>query len=213
MQVRGGREWVAVGTEKFFYLFIDTSAQYQQYGSSVMHAHYAGDMVSLKPGDMHHYVVSYKGSDEEMSSTIGYSLKGNYSWSNSPTSDTATSCFIGRNASANPGSIRAALMADGQYTTGAFGNSLQFPPYPYPLNNGLLYSPIVVFEASYVPRGYLPGLYAPIHRRPFPEMTVVSDVGGLPAGTQLLAKGYILDTTTYSDSYIGQVLIDIANEW
>ncbi len=208
-----GREWVAVGTEKFFYLFIDTSAQYQRYGGQAMHPHYAGDMVSLKPGDRHHYVVSYKGSDQEMSSTIGYSLKGNYSWSNSPTADSATSCFIGRNASANPGSIRAALMADGQYTSGSFGNSTQFPPYPYPLNSGLLYSPVVVFEASYVPRGYLPGLYAPIHRCPFPDMTVVSDIGGLPSGTQLLAKGYILDTTAYSDSYIGQVLIDIANEW
>lgn len=208
-----GRAWVAVGNERFFYLFIDTSGQFQQYGSSVMHPHYAGDIVSLKAGDMHNFVVSYKGSDAEMSSTMGYALRGQNGWGVSSTTDSTTSCFIGRNATANPGAIRCGVSADGHYSSGSFGSSNQYPPYPYPLNNGLLYSPVVVFENSYVPRGYLPGLYAPIHRRPFPELTVVSDIGGLPAGTELLAKGYITDTTSYVETYLGQVLIDVANEW
>ncbi|MGH8039174.1 MAG: hypothetical protein ACREPD_15650 [Stenotrophomonas sp.] len=208
-----GRAWVAVGNERFFYLFIDTSGQFAQNGGGAMHPHYAGDITSLKPGDRHHYVVSYKGSDTEMSSSIGYSLKGQSSWSISNTSDTGTACFIGRNTAAVPGAVRCAVSADGMYNAGSFGNATIYPPYPYAANNGLLYAPIVVFEGSYLPRGFLPGLYAPIHRRPFPEMTVVSDIGGLPAGTQLLAKGYIVDTTGYSDSYHGQVLIDIANAW
>ncbi|MGV6489015.1 hypothetical protein [Stenotrophomonas bentonitica] len=207
------RSWVAVGNERFFYLFVDTSGQFAQYGGGAMHPHYAGDITSLKPGDKHHYVVSYKGSDNELSSSIGYGLKGQSGWSNSFTSDTSTSCFIGRNSAAVPGAARCGLSADGMYSSGSFGSSSQYPPYPYAANNGLLYAPVVVFEGPYAPRGFLPGLYAPVHRRPFPEMTVVSDVGGLPAGTQLLAKGYIIDTTGYSESYHGQVLIDIANAW
>ncbi|WP_260477096.1 hypothetical protein [Stenotrophomonas sp. 278] len=42
---------------------------------------------------------------------------------------------------------------------------------------------------------------------------MVSDIDGLPARTQLLAKGYITDTTSYVETYLGQVLIDVANEW
>lgn len=208
-----GRHWIAVGTEKFFYLFVDTGNQYAAYGSAAMHPHYAGDIASLKPGDRHQYVVSYKGSDTEGSSAIGYSLRGASGWGSSPSSDSATCCFIGRNMSGVPGSLRAFVTASGQQGTAAFGGNAQYPPYPYAANSGLLYAAVEVHEGAFQPRGFLPGLYAPLHRRPFPEMTMISDVGGLPSGVQLLAKGYMLDSTGYNDGYAGQVLIDLTSGW
>ncbi|MNV13103.1 hypothetical protein D3C71_1037310 [compost metagenome] len=64
------------------------------------------------------------------------------------------------------------------------------------------------------PRGFLPGAFAPIHRRPFPEMTIVTDVDGLPVGTQLLAKCVTVDSSGgFNETYTGQILIDITNAW
>lgn len=209
----GARQWFAVGTEKIFYLFIDTGDQFGTFGSQAMHPHYAGDMSSLKPGDRHNFVLSYKGSDGEGSSAIGYSLRIYPGWGNTPSGDSSTCCFIGRNMTAMPGSVPAYITTTAQPSGGAMGSSTALPSYPYTANSGLLYAAVEVLEGPYKPRGFLPGLFAPLHRKPFPEMTSVSDVGGLPVGTKLLAKGYVLDTTGYSDSYAGQVLIDMSNEW
>lgn len=208
-----GRAWVAVGNEKFFYLFIDTSNAFSSVGSAAMHPHYAGDITSLKPGDRHNFVVSYKGSDTEGSNNIGYCLRAVSTINSSPTSDTTTYLFLARNYQAVPGSMRASLYFDGQTLTRGIGTDTNMPPYPYPVNNGLLYAPVVILEAQMTPRGYLPGLYAPLHLRPFPEMALLRDVAGFPSGTELLAKSFQADQMTYNQSYCGQVLIDISSEW
>ncbi len=207
-----GRAWVAVGNEKFFYLFIDAANEFNRYAGAGMYAYYAGDINSFKPGDRHNFAVSYKGSDEELSSVTGYALRGG-GWTQSPTDDFSTACFLGRNAAGTLGARRAFLAADGQIAIGAFGSNAALPPYPYPVNGGLMYSAVTVFEGYVTPRGNLPGLYSPIHRRPFPEQSIIADIEGMPAGTQWMAKGYMLDSLSYYEAYAGQVLIDITSEW
>ncbi|HDS1531111.1 TPA: hypothetical protein QEK88_000939 [Stenotrophomonas maltophilia] len=209
------RHWIAIGTERFFYLFVDTGGNYGTQGYAGTHGHYAGDITSMKPGDRHHFTVSYKGSDSEGSSSIGYGFKAR-PWNDFGSADTQTSAFVGRSMSGVPGSVRAYVSASAATTSGvALGSQSNYPTYPYAGNGGLLYSPIDVLENGMQPRGFLPGAFAPIHRRPFPEMTVVTDVDGLPVGTQLLAKCVTVDSLAggFSETYTGQILIDITNAW
>ena len=208
-----GRAWVAVGNEKFFYLFIDTYNAFSSYGAASVHPHYAGDISSLKPGDRHNFVVSYKGSDTEASNSISNGLRSVSTMNSTPSSDSTTFCFLARNAQGVPGSLRCNLYSDGQTLTRGFGMDNNFPPYPYPVNNGLLYAPVVLLEAAMMPRGFMPGLYAPLHRRPFPDMSVLRDVAGFAPGTELLAKMYQSEQMAPNESYLGQVLIDISSEW
>jgi len=207
------RHWLAIGTEKFFYLFIDTNNEFQQRGYSATHPHYAGDLASLKPGDRHHFALSYKGSEAEASGIIGYGLRGMNGWAQAPDSDSRISCYIGRDLTASPGSLPAILTCTAQTTQNAFGSNSALPPYPYAGNSGLLYAPIEVLEGAYRPRGFLPGIYAPLHRRPFPEGLFVTDVAGFPVGTNLLSKGYQTDSMSWNENYAGQVLIDAVNPW
>ncbi|HED4877825.1 TPA: hypothetical protein R4K21_003658 [Stenotrophomonas maltophilia] len=207
------RHWVAVGNERFFYLFIDTSGTFASQGAQGTHGHYAGDMISIRPGDRHNFVVSYKGADTEGSNNIGYGFKVQ-PWSGSANADSTTAAFVGRSHSGAVGSVRLFLSAPGVTANTTVGNQSGFPNYPYVGNGGLLYGGIDLLEAPFTPRGYLPGVYAPIHRRPFPEQTIVSDVDGLPVGTRLLAKNVTADNIAgFSDSWTGQILIDITNPW
>lgn len=208
------RHWVAVGNERFFYLFIDTAGIFASQGTQGTYGHYAGDLISMRPGDRHNFCVSYKGSDTEASSTIGYAFKAQSGWSGGPTSDTSTAAFIARSYTGTPGSVRACISAPGQGSGGLVGSLVSFPAYPYPGNGGLLYGSVDVLEAAYQPRGRLPGIYAPIHRRPFPDQGQITDVEGLPSGTVLMAKNVSGETMSgFHDSFTGQILIDMTNAW
>ncbi|WP_439448702.1 hypothetical protein [Stenotrophomonas sp. ATs4] len=208
------RHWIAIGTERFFYLFVDTGGNYGTQGYAGTHGHYAGDITSMKPGDRHHFVVSYKGGDSEGSSNVGYGFKAR-PWSDFGNADSHTAAFIGRSMSGIPGSMRSFVSAAAATVNTTLGNQSNYPTYPYIGNGGLLYSTVDVLESVMQPRGFLPGIYAPIHRRPFPELTLVSDVDGLPVGTQLLAKCVTADSFTpgFNETYTGQILIDITNAW
>jgi len=76
----------------------------------------------------------------------------------------------------------------------------------------LLYSTVEFLESAQLPRGRLPGIYAPLHTRPYPDMTEVMGVDGLPDNTTLLAKGFSQGNMLNSVN-LGQVLIDITNPW
>ncbi|MCU1068538.1 hypothetical protein [Stenotrophomonas maltophilia] len=208
------RHWLAVGNERFFYLFLDTAGNFATQGTQGTFGHYAGDMISMRPGDRHNFCVSYKGSDTEASSSIGYAFKAQSGWASSGGSDSTTASFIARSFTGAPGSVRAFLSAPGQASGGLMGSLSSFPAYPYPGNGGLLYGSVDVLEAAYLPRGRLPGIYAPIHRRPFPDQGLLTDVEGLPPGTELMAKNVAGETMSgYHDSYTGQILIDMTNAW
>ncbi len=132
----------------------------------------------------------------------------------SATVDSETCAFVGRSHSGAPGSVRLFLSAPAVTSNLTVGSQSTFPNYPYVGNGGLLYGSIDLLEGPFTPRGYLPGVYAPIHRRPFPEQTIVSDVDGLPLGTRLLAKNVTADNMAgFADTWTGQILIDITNSW
>lgn len=74
--------------------------------------------------------------------------------------------------------------------------------YPLPHNGGLIMAPIWVHEASLV-RGYLPGVWAPMHNRPLANNDVFSGAGTM-AGKRFEAFN------VYSG---GQLLIETSDTW
>lgn len=202
------RAWWAIGTERCFYLFVDTQALGLVFASP----YFAGDIISLRPGDAHHFMLeaimstSYGGSSGLVHSNLFYGVGAG--WNTAPASSTLCG-FLGRNYGQVPGSVYAGhpTLETGINAYGGNGAS-----YPFPVNNGLLYSKALVMEGAYLPRGFMPGVLVPLHPTPFGDLTEVPDVSGLPMGTVLVAKGF-RSVSPVTLAYTGQVLFDKSNAW
>lgn len=74
--------------------------------------------------------------------------------------------------------------------------------YPSPADGGLLLAPVEVWDADSSLRGFMPGLYNPVHAQNPPDLTLVDSWPELP-GRQLLAQAVIS----------GRYVFDIAGPW
>lgn len=79
--------------------------------------------------------------------------------------------------------------------------------YPNPADNGLLYSTIALIESGTMRSRAMPGLYQPLHTRPLPDFTTITDLTDLP-GRALMAC-----MVPYSSTSYGQALFDIVGPW
>ena len=61
--------------------------------------------------------------------------------------------------------------------------------YPSVINGGLMFEQGVVREVTGV-RGFLPGMFVPLHVGGMTEGAVLSDIEGMPAGTSFLFKEF-----------------------
>lgn len=79
-------------------------------------------------------------------------------------------------------------------------------PYPDALTNGLLMTPMWVHQTTtspYVTRGYLPGVWAPMHNRPIANNDTFSGVGALASKTFEAFNIYLS----------GQMMLETSNTW
>lgn len=208
------RAWWAIGNERSLYLFVDV----QGLGLTEAVPYFFGDIKSFRPGDAHHYMLAnnamsaaWSGINNVVHSYWFYGQAAN-GWSLTP-SITIASGFLARNHAQVPGSVYASnINTENSNQAGAYGGNSQQVPYPCPVNNGLLYSRMVVLEASQAPRGYLPGAIAPFHNRPAEDLAELASPDGLPVGTILVAKRFRALQPSSSNGQ-GEVLFDITNEW
>lgn len=203
------RAWMVVATEKWFYFFVNIpSTTSNNFTGVPNYPIFCGDYVSVKAGDNFNFMI---GASSQTSYTGG-----------SPTAYSALCAASYLSASAAPygWTLRSFSGSSGAVACGAarvntneaiYGN---LGSYPHPVTNGLLINKIPIKEeAEMTFRGYFPNVYAPLHQDPFTEGTVLSDVEGLPSGTQLLAKRYTPFLGGPGISNTGVVLFDITNEW
>lgn len=205
------RSWWAIGTERCLYIFIESNGMGAETGTP----NFIGDFTSFKPNDLHNFALAacldptYNGT-----TSAGHSQLFN---APQQINNAATaSCQIGWVGRLRSGVIGAAAIANASVFTGlsvgygaTAGNQI---PYPAPVNNGLFLDRARLFEAPYDFRGYLPGLYVPIHDRPFAQNQIVTDLVGMPAGQQLHARrwwGYY----QHAGVTPGQVLFDLTSPW
>lgn len=194
------RVWMLVADETMFYLFVATGDTANQCMCLAF-----GDMVSFKSVDPYKCIImarftenSAAGSADGLSiitGTFGTAGSGNY---------------ISRSYTGIGGSTQVGKHTDsnkvGSIANIGCGGSI---PYPHPVDNGLLMSPVWVHESTTVLRGYLKGLWAPLHNKPLTGTPVAGDtfdgVGGL-VGKSFQALD-VVGTTA------GQVLLETSNTW
>lgn len=120
---------------------------------------------------------------------------------------TATATQAGRYLARSQNQIGAAVAAglvrgyEGQLYMGYSGFA-----YPYPVNNGLLFSGLGLAETSLIRARAIPGLYYPWHNAPLPHGAALDSLDGL-AGRTLRCQAL-----AYS-SAAAQCLIDITGPW
>ena len=194
------KSWLLVGDGRTFYLFTD-STQYpaSSYGGLPVGPYAFGDIKSYRAADAYACMLAGNTSSTGESMVFG---QGSYGLGGSPT---ATSLMIARPVSG----VGAAIAAQ-NLSFHRFGG-LSGPPYPSPVDNGLVVStPVLMFDtsASSGPiRGEARGVADPLANIPTGVLhkQVLSNLTG--STRDFLAVGFQL-----SGSY-GHVLFDVTGPW
>lgn len=204
--------WWLIGNERAFYLFIGTSSTSSYAGLSNSVAYFAGDLLSLRPGDSTHFVVS-NGADN-LSSIYSHSvhsrLFGDAGALAANPSATSCACYAGTNFDGTSGPValnHTYGLVDAPYL-GYFGL-----PYPYPVTNGLIWERAFMHEAANTFRGSLPGVIAPVHARTFSDLHVLTDLPDMPDGSELVVKHFVGQAPGYASSYPIHVMFETALPW
>ena len=194
------RAWVAMATDRLLHLWINAGPTL-----GLISGHQCfGDIQSFAGGDQFNtvlmaqtsYSASSVGAYQAMVTTQGYP-------------NALTGHFMARGYTQTGGSTPFGKHADsakmGSLTGMLGGVGL---PYPNPADGGLYLSPVFIHEAGAI-RGLLPGVWAPLHQRPFGHMDIVYGSGALADKVFLAlnADGSSAAATA------GQLLYETSNTW
>lgn len=200
----GNRNWVLVGDDRIFYLFLTHQAGYNWYGRT---SYCFGDITSFKPGD--NYATVLAADDIYWSnSSAGYaSYPGQSSGYGLAMSLDFTGKVLLRNHTQLGNPVRFGVTSlntnNGQQICGR-------GPTPFP--NGADYSlwllPTYVRQEDGHIRGLMPGMLWMPQDRPYSDQTIVDNVVG-QAG-----KRFLLVRSQYSSETEGaQIAFDITGPW
>jgi len=200
----GNRNWVLIGDDRLFYLFVTNAAGYGWYGRN---GYCFGDITSFKPAD--NYATVLAAEDIYWSnSSAGYaSYPGQYNGYGLTQSLEFTAKVLLRNHTQLGNPVRFGLTSlntnNGQQVCGR-------GPMPFP--NGPDYSlwllPTYVREESGHMRGLMPGMLWMPQDRPYSDQTIVDNVVGQTG------RKFLLVRTQYSSEAEGaQIAFDITGPW
>ena len=146
-------------------------------------------------------LTSYTGVTSSIHGQFFYALRP---WNTSVGLNEASG-VIGRNSSGLVGANYGQLSE----LTGGISGPIGGAAAPYPgVNGGIYLDRCIVMEDVNKPRALLPGVYAPLNVLPFSDFEKVSDLAGLPTGTELLNKAF-RSFWVHTSSGDGRVLFDL----
>ena len=200
----GNRNWVLIGDDRLFYLFVTNAAGYGWYGRN---GYCFGDITSFKPAD--DYATVLAAEDVYWSnSSAGYaSYPGQYNGYGLTQSLEFTAKVLLRNHTQLGNPVRFGLTSlntnNGQQVCGR-------GPMPFP--NGPDYSlwllPTYVRQEDGHMRGLMPGMLWMPQDRPYSDQTIVDNVVGQTG------RKFLLVRTQYSSEAEGaQIAFDITGPW
>ena len=199
----GNRNWVLIGDDRIFYLFLTLQAGFNWYGRA---GYCFGDITSFKPGD--NYATVLAAHDVYWSNNNQYlSYPGDYGGASMVASLDFTGHVLLRNHTQLGNPVRFGVTSlntnNGQQICGR-------GPMPFP--NGADYSlwllPTYVRQEDGHMRGLMPGMYWMPQDRPYSDQTIVDNVVGQ------IGKRFLLVRTHYSSDTEGaQVAFDITGPW
>lgn len=181
------RDWTIVADDRFFWLWWNRDG-----GTSGGRLNAFGDIISHVPSDAYHCLVSgeWSNSDESvqpMLATVGFATGAASEDTFSYGVHYARDWYGNMIGSAGLGAVAAWLSSDNfYYSTG--GARAPFPigfhgvTFPSSISGGTIMTPVYLQEGTHdvtVIRGQAPGLYAPMHERPFSDCALVDGTGTL----------------------------------
>jgi len=199
----GDRNWILIGDDRLFYLFITNRKDYSWYGRNF---YCFGDIESFKPGDRYHTVlcaddrywsinnsyISYPGQYN------GYGLTHTLNWSGKAMLRNHTQ--VGNYIRWGVTSLNT---SNGQLVCGR-GNL----PFPNGADYSLWLMPTYVRQEDGHMRGMMPGMHWMHQNRPYSDQTIIENVVGQPD------KRFVLVRTQYSSETEGaQVAFGISGPW
>ncbi len=211
------RPWEIIATDTAFYFFASpipvASAGYD--GVAITPC-FAGDINSHRDGDASRFMIMDNGFDAYTSSAIpGFTAPAGR-WSDSGVMPSKAVGTLLRSytqeGSAIPAALALATSAASSARSSLGGAGVAFPD---PVSGGLMFERALVVEGAGIIRGSLPGVFVPLHERPFSDGQTIEDLAGLP-GTVLRAKvvyaaGGAKPAVNPID--LGQLLFDMSNPW
>jgi len=200
----GNRNWVLIGDDRLFYLFVTSAAGYGWYGRS---SYCFGDISSFKPGDSYATVLCADDAYWTNSNGNYISYPGQYcGYGLAASLDFAGKALL-RNHTQLGNPVRWGVTSlntnNGQQICGR-------GPIPFP--NGADYSlwllPTYVRQEDGHMRGMMPGMYWMPQDRPYSDLTIVDNVIGQSG------KKFLLVRTQYGSETEGaQIAFDITGPW
>lgn len=199
----GNRNWVIVGDDRMFYLFISNAPGYSWYGRV---PYYFGDINSFKAGDQYATVIhaddNYVGVQNNYLSYPGQS--GGYG--------SCVSCDCAGSALLKTYTQVGGYCRSGITSLNTNNSSQVIGRGGIPFPNGPDYSmwllPTFCRQEDGHMRGMMPGLYWLPHDRPYPDQTVVENVAGLEG------KRICMVRSTYAGDGEGAVWsFDLTGPW
>ena len=199
----GSRNWVLIGDDRLFFLFLSNAAGYSWYGRN---SYCFGDLLSFKPGDQYGTLLA---ADVVLSSTSGSysSYPGQYNGYGLEMSLDFTGKVLLRNHTQLGNPVRfgvCSLNTNNSQQICGRGNI----PFPNGADYSLWLLPTYVQQEDGHLRGLMPGMYWIPQDRPYSDQTIVDNVVG-QAG-----KRFLLVRTQYSSETEGaQIAFDITGPW
>lgn len=200
----GNRNWVLIGDDRLFYLFVTNAAGYDWYGRN---GYCFGDITSFKPADNYATVLAAEDIYWSNSSSGYSSYPGQYNGYGLTQSLEFTAKVLLRNHTQLGNPVRFGLTSlntnNGQQVCGR-------GPMPFP--NGPDYSlwllPTYVRQEDGHMRGLMPGMLWMPQDRPYSDQTIVDNVVGQTG------RKFLLVRTQYSSEAEGaQIAFDVTGPW
>jgi len=190
------RAWWLAGDGGIFYLGLFWHASNSAYAEGFSF----GDINSLRSGDAYSCIIlsTTAGID-----TLPSAPSPNFGLlSTFPT--TTNGHYLARSHTQIGSAVAAGKIGDNGISTFiGFGGTT----YPHPPDNGLLFSPVAVFESVGLRSRALPGLYQPLHSAPLAYLDTVTNVPDFPGRTFQAFDLYNAQPAR------AQCLIDITGPW
>ena len=164
------RSWWAIATRQWVYIFIDSNSAGMQFAQG----YFFGDLDSMRPADAYRGAIAAGRIADPLTSQFAFNFLHTAVSASSTPAGTTTGFYVAGTFNQVASSTGVALIQP--YGSAAYiGGSVGYA-YPHAVNTGLLFGRVLVHEASYTARGWMPSMLAPWHNRALADQTTLPDV-------------------------------------
>lgn len=200
------RAWIIIADDKTLHYWVNYSAAFD-YSSLAMLS--IGEFTPVNAGDLFASVIAGNNAQSSYSAMLFGLLMTSVGL---VLTSTNTNTYAARSYNQIAVSPVIGKVADYSKNAQSYMGYGGLLPFPHPVDGGLYQCPIMLVEggttgASSVIRGTMRGLANPLHNTPLSHLDIFEGNG------DLLGKTFLVLTFCPGGAYLGQVFVDISEEW